>query len=121
MGIPKTKLSKAKGLGCPGFRNGRVYAEEVKEWMAGKDLDGINDEPDWAERKNQLQAEYLETKIKESQKNLVSMPTLEEYIPKCLSKAIEIAQRHMEPTKYNAFVRELKRGFQKILAPPTGE
>jgi hypothetical protein len=120
MGIPREQISKAKALGCPAFRYGRIYVQELREWLENNaELVGVGDLAEDESRKlKRLQGDYLETKIREAQKNLVSMQVLEDFIPKCLATAIEIAQRHMEPTKYNAFARELRRGFEKILAPP---
>lgn len=126
MGYPMELLKQAKNLGCPAFRGSRVYVDDFEKWVAenaeamegaGGNIDSEGKE-ELEKRKLRLQCQLLDIKINAERGDYIPKSILSEYVPRCMAAISDIGRKHLDAKKYNAFVREVKLGFEAILTPP---
>jgi len=84
LGIPKKLLQRAKKLGCPGFRNTKMYADQIAPWLEQnkKLIETTQTEPTEKLKRKELENKIIlqELKIEEERRNTINVKVLDEFI-----------------------------------------
>ena len=109
-GIPRGELVRAKSAGCEAFRGGRIYRDELVEWLAANPRPaGEGQVENIRVEKVRKQVEKLSLEIDTQRGKLISREVVREFCGGLVGDIFEIVGRHVpDRESFNAISRELK-------------
>jgi hypothetical protein len=108
-GIPRGELVRAKSAGCEAFRGGRIYRDELVEWLAANPRPaGEGQVENIRTEKMKKQIEKLSLEIDTQRGKLVSRETVREFCGALVADVFDTLARFVDRDAYNSISRELK-------------
>lgn len=120
MGLSKQVLQWLKRKGAEGFRHGRVYEAELRNWIAANPeafslaIDSPGDGKDLSPLQVK-QLELLEIKLKKEMAGVVTREVVRLAGKKAITGLKAIARKYFAPETYTVFCKETKYGFNRLL------
>jgi hypothetical protein len=108
-GIPRAELVRAKSAGCEAFRGGRIYRDELVEWLAANPRPaGEGQVENIRVEKVRKQVEKLSLEIDTQRGKLVSRETAKQFFGEVVNDIFDLLDKALDREQYNRIARELK-------------
>jgi len=107
--IPKREQIRAKSADCSAFRGGRIYKEELVEWLRDHPAKaGEGQAENLRVEKTRKQIEKLALEIDVARGKLVSRETAKQFFGEVMADIFDLLDRDLDRAQYNRIARELK-------------